>query len=167
MSREKQSAAIAPAYLIAGTDEAKLDAALGRLRSRAHSEGGPGALESFAPSPGSSAGPDADALVAAIPARSLTARRRYLVADGVERWSARQAAPVAEAIGGLPPDVTVVLVAREQRPKHRASKSLADAVSAAGGEVLSYAAPKGREQDYGSERAEEHRSEPHRATAAS
>lgn len=145
MTPEKQSGEIAPAYLIAGTDEAKLDAALERLRGRARSEGGPGALESFAPPPGSSAGPDADALVAAIPALSLTAQRRYLLADGVERWSARQAAPVAEAIGVLPPDVTVVLVAREQPPKRRAPKTLGDAVSAAGGEVLSYAAPKGRE----------------------
>ncbi|MQA73988.1 MAG: DNA polymerase III subunit delta [Solirubrobacterales bacterium] len=144
-SDKRHSSQIGPAYLIAGTDEAKLDAALERLRSRARAEGGPAALESFAPAPGSSAGPDAEGLLAAIPALSLTAQHRYLVADGVERWSAKQATAVAQAVGNLPPDVTVVLVAREQPPRHRVPKKLADAVSAAGGEVVSYAAPKARE----------------------
>jgi len=142
-SRDKSE--IAPAYLIAGTDVAKLDATLARLRSRAEAEGGPGALESFAPAAGSTAGPDSDALVAAIPALSLTASRRYLLADGVERWSAKQAGAVAEALAALPPDLTIVLVAREQPPKLKAPKKLADAVESAGGQVLAYAAPKPRD----------------------
>ena len=41
------------------------------------------------------------------------ASRRYLLADGVERWTAKQAEPVIAALGALPPDLTVVLVARE------------------------------------------------------
>jgi DNA polymerase-3 subunit delta len=142
-SREKSE--IAPAYLIAGTDVAKLDAALARLRSRAEAEGGAGALESFAPPAGSTAGPDADALVAVIPALSLTASRRYLLADGVERWSAKQAGAVAAELAALPPDLTIVLVAREQPPKLKAPKKLADAVEAAGGQVLAYASPKARD----------------------
>ena len=145
MARPRDKSEIAPAYLIAGTDVAKLDATLARLRDRAEAEGGPGALESFAAPPGSSAGPDADALVAAIPALSLTATRRYLLADGVERWSAKQAGPVADALAALPPDLTVVLVAREQPPKLRAPKKLADAVEKAGGTVLAYASPKPRD----------------------
>jgi DNA polymerase-3 subunit delta len=136
---------IGPAYLIAGTDEAKIDAAVGRLRSRAESEGGPGALEVFAPPPGSSAGPDAEALAAAVPALSLTSAHRYLLADGVERWSAKQAEPVIAALETLPPDTTVVLVGRESPPKQTAAKRLVDAVTAAGGEVLRYAAPKARD----------------------
>ncbi|HLM30152.1 MAG TPA: DNA polymerase III subunit delta [Solirubrobacterales bacterium] len=136
---------IAPAYLIAGTDAAKIDAALARLRSRAQADAAGGALEVFAPPPGSSAGPDPAALLAAVPTLSLTANRRYLVADGVERWSAKQAAPVAEALATLPPDVTVVLVAREQPPRLRAPKALAETIEAAGGQVLSYAAPKARD----------------------
>ena len=50
---------------------------------------------------------------------------------------------MVEALGALPPDVTVVLVAREQPPKLRAPKKLAEAVEAAGGEVLAYDAPEG------------------------
>ena len=124
----RETPEIACAYLIAGSDGAKIDAALQRLRRRAEAEGGE--LELFAPPPGSSAGPDPEALLAAIPALSLIAARRYLVAEGVERWSAKQAAPVAEGLAGLPPDLTVVLIAREQPPKLRVPKKLADAVTA-------------------------------------
>ena len=90
-----------PAYLITGSDTAKIDAAVARLRLRAEREGGPGALEVFPAPPGGA--PDAAALIAAIPAMSLTAGRRYLLADGVERWTAKQAAPVIEALSRSAP----------------------------------------------------------------
>lgn len=86
-----------------------------------------------------------DALLAAIPAMSLTAPRRYLLADGVERWTAKQATPVIDALADLPPDLTVVLVAHEGSSKARAPKGLAKAVEAAGGEVHAYAAPRARD----------------------
>src|SRR4051794_38332459 len=109
-SRSESSAGIKPAYLIAGTDAGKIDAALSRLRARAEREGGPGALETF----GSGEGPpDPEALIAAIPSMSLMAARRYLLADGVERWTAKQTAAVVAALDGLPPDLTLALVARE------------------------------------------------------
>jgi DNA polymerase-3 subunit delta len=139
------SGSIKPAYLLAGTDEAKMDAAVARLRSRAESEGGVAGLESFSPPPGSSAGPDAEALAAAVPAMSLTATRRYLLAEGVERWNAKQAEPVIAALEALAPDVTMVFVAREQPPRVTAPKKLAEAVERAGGEVIVYAAPKARQ----------------------
>ena len=52
---------------------------------------------------------------------------------------------MVDALADLPPDLTVVLVARETGPKARAPKGLAKAVEAAGGEVLTYAAPKARD----------------------
>jgi DNA polymerase-3 subunit delta len=134
--------AIKPAYLIAGADEGKIDAALSRLRKRAEREGGPGALEVFG---AADAPPDAEALVEAIPAMSLMAARRYLLADGVERWSAKQASAVIAALDDLPPDLTVALVAREDPPKRKAPKGLAEAVERAGGQVLRYEAPKARD----------------------
>jgi DNA polymerase-3 subunit delta len=76
---------------------------------------------------------------------SLTTERRYLLADGVERWSKSAVSDVAEAVGDLPPDLTVVLVAREQPPRVKAAKPLADAVEKAGGEILRYEAPKPRD----------------------
>lgn len=126
-------------YLIAGGDEAKIDATRGRLRARAEREGGAAALAVFEPSEGRGA-PDHEALLAAIPAMSLTESRRYLLADGVERWRDKQAAAVAEAVGGLPPDLTVVLIARGKSPP-----KLLKAVRAAGGEVHEFQAPKPRD----------------------
>jgi DNA polymerase III delta subunit len=140
-----EGSSIKPAYLIAGTDLAKIGAALARLRERAEREGGAAALRAFVSEPGSSSGPDATALVAELQTMCLTTERRYLLADGVECWTGKAAEPVIEAMGELPPDVTLVLVARERPPKARAPKGLADAVKKAGGEVLAYVAPKPRD----------------------
>lgn len=128
-----------PLYLIAGTDAAKIDATRARLRARAEREGGSAALEVFEPGEGRGM-PDHEALLAAIPAMSLMESRRYLLADGVERWRERQLAAVAEAIGELPPDLTVVLIARAKAPA-----KLAAAVKAVRGEIHEFEAPKARE----------------------
>jgi DNA polymerase III subunit delta len=128
-----------PAYLVAGSDEAKIHATRLRVRARAEKEGGPAALAVFEPGEGRTS-PDAEALVAAIPALALTSARRYLLADGVERWREAEHKNVAEAISALPPDLTVVLVARGKPPA-----KLAAAVKGAGGEVLSYDAPRERD----------------------
>jgi len=127
-----------PVYLFAGDDAAKLSATLTRLRARAERESGPGALEDFSGEPG--AAPDATALVGAIPAMSLTAERRYLLADGVERWKKADVETVAAGLRSIPADVTVVLVSRGKAPK-----GLAEAVAGAGGEDRSFAAPAKRD----------------------
>jgi DNA polymerase III subunit delta len=128
-----------PLYLIAGTDGAKIDATRARLRARAEGEGGTAALAVFEPGEGRGA-PDHEALLGAIPAMSLTESRRYLLADGVERWRDRQLDAVAAALGELPPDLTVVLIARAKAPT-----KLAKAVKAAKGEIHEFEAPKARE----------------------
>lgn len=126
-----------PAYLIAGDDGAKLTQAVSRLRQRAEREGGEGSLEVFDPGP---SGPDADALIGAIPAISLMSAHRYLLADGIEKWRAAQVNPVKEALASIPDDVTIVLVAHGKAPK-----GLDDAVKKAGGDLLIYEAPKKKE----------------------
>lgn len=126
-------------YLIAGTDGAKIDATRARLRARAERDGGPAALRIFEPGEGRGA-PDHEALLAAIPAMSLTESRRYLLADGVERWRDAQLDAVAGALAELPPDLSVVLIAREKAPT-----KLLKAVKAAEGEVHEFEAPKARE----------------------
>jgi DNA polymerase III delta subunit len=125
-------------YLIAGTDGAKIDATRARLRARAEKEGGADALEVFEPVEGRGA-PDHEALLAALPAMSLGESRRYLLADGVERWRDRQAEAVGAAIAELPPDLTLVLIARDKAPE-----KLEQAVRAAGGEIHLFAAPDAR-----------------------
>lgn len=126
-------------YLIAGTDQAKIDATRARLRARAEGDGGAGALEVFEPGEGRGS-PDHEALLAAIPAMSLTETRRYLLADGIERWRDRQLDAVADAVGALPPGLTVVLIARAKAPA-----KLSKAVKAAKGELHEFEAPKPRE----------------------
>ena len=135
--------AMQPLYLIAGSDGAKIDATRSRLRARAEREGGSAALEVFEPGEGRGM-PDHEALLAAIPAMSLMDSRRYLLADGIERWRDKQLAPVIEALGGLPPDLTLVLICRDKPPA-----KLVKAVKSAAGEVHEFEAPKAREMVIG------------------
>ncbi|HEX6780570.1 MAG TPA: DNA polymerase III subunit delta [Solirubrobacterales bacterium] len=128
-----------PLYLIAGSDGAKIDATRSRLRARAEREGGSAALEVFESGEGKGM-PDHEALLAAIPAMSLMESRRYLLADGIERWRDKQLEPVLAALRELPPDLTLVLICRDKPPA-----KLVKAVKAAEGEVHEFEAPKARE----------------------
>ena len=97
--RASGSGAIKPAYLIAGSDEGKIDAALSRLRARAEREGGPGALESFAPERRAGAArrrraDRGDPVDVADGVSALPARRRRRAVDAPSRrspWSPRSA----------------------------------------------------------------------------
>ncbi len=126
-------------YLIAGTDQAKIDATRARLRARAEGDGGVASLEVFEPDEGRGA-PDHEALLAAIPAMTLTESRRYLLADGVERWRDPQLEAVAAALGQIPPELTLVLIARAKAPA-----KLSRAVKSAQGEIHEFEAPKARD----------------------
>jgi DNA polymerase-3 subunit delta len=70
---------------------------------------------------------------------SLTESRRYLLADGVDRWSEKQIEAVAAALPHLPPELTVVLIARAKAPA-----KLARAVDEAAGETHEFEAPRAR-----------------------
>jgi DNA polymerase III delta subunit len=127
------------AYLIVGTDEAKIARARGRLRERAEREGGPGALELFEAGEGRRA-PDIEAVAGSLTAISLIASRRYLLVDGVDSWGKADAKLAIDALGQIPPETTVALVAHGKAPA-----GLDKAVKAAGGEVLTFEAPRERE----------------------
>jgi DNA polymerase-3 subunit delta len=128
-----------PAYLIAGTDEAKIARTRSRLRERAEREGGPGALELFEAGEGRRS-PDVDALVNSLAAISLIASRRYLLVDGVDAWGKADTERAVEALGQIPPETTLALVAHGKAPA-----GLAKAVEKADGEVLSFDAPRERD----------------------
>ena len=128
-----------PAYLIAGDDEAKITRARGRLRERAEREGGPGALELFEAGDGRRS-PDVEAVIASLQTMSLIASRRYLLVDGVESWGKADAEKAVQALGQIPPETTVALVAHGKVPG-----GVAKAVEKAGGEVLSFGLPRERE----------------------
>jgi DNA polymerase III delta subunit len=128
-----------PAYLIAGTDEAKIARSRSRLRERAEREGGPGALELFEAGDGRRS-PDIDAFVNSLAAISLIASHRYLLVDGVDAWGKADTERATEALGQIPPETTLALVAHGKAPA-----ALAKAVEKAGGEVLSFDVPRERE----------------------
>jgi len=132
-------AELQPLYLIAGTDGAKIDATRARLRARAERDGGAASLQIFEPGEGRGA-PDHEALLAAIPAMSLTESRRYLLADGVERWREPQLEQVVAALGDLPPELSLVLIARDKAPA-----TLLRAVKAVNGEIHEFEAPRARD----------------------
>ena len=128
---------VKPAYLIHGTDSAKIDQARSRLKQRAETESGAGGLEVFEPAEGKGI-PDSDALAAAISALSLMPGRRYLLADRIEKWGKNQAATVTEALLAAPEETTVVLIARGKVPG-----GIGGAVKKVGGEALNFDAPDG------------------------
>ena len=128
-----------PAYLIAGDDEAKIARTRGRLRERAEGEGGPGALEVFESGDGRRS-PDVEAVVASLATISLIASRRYLLVDGVEAWSKADAESAVEALGQIPDETTIALVAHGKPPA-----GVSKAVEKAGGEVLSFGLPRERD----------------------
>ena len=128
-----------PAYLIAGTDEAKIARTRGRLRDRAEREGGPGALELFEAGEGRRS-PDVDAVVGSLAAISLISSHRYVLVDGVDGWGKADSERAAQALAQIPPETTVALVAHGKPPA-----GLEKAVKAAGGEVLAFDVPRERD----------------------
>jgi DNA polymerase-3 subunit delta len=125
-------AELKPVYLIAGDDDAKIDAWRARVRARAERELGPGGLEHF---DGKADG--AEAVVAALAAMTFAAGTRYVLAEPVEAWKADEIGALEPSLALMPPDTVLVLIARGKPPA-----KLAKAVEKAGGEVREYGAPK-------------------------
>ena len=128
-------AALKPAYLVCGDDDAKIDAWRARVRRRAEDERGPGGLEAFdarQSDPGEVAG--------SLATLSFETATRYLLVDGVESWKAGALEPLEGALADMPPETVLVLIARGKAPA-----KLANAVGKAGGETREYEAPNARE----------------------
>jgi DNA polymerase-3 subunit delta len=131
-------AELKPAYLLHGDDEAKFDSWRRRLRARARDEGPSATLEVLA---GDRLTPSA--LVDATGALTLSVGRRYVLADGAERFKEKELVPVVEALKGLPPETVVLLIVagKVTRGKGPAPEPLVKAVSSIGGEVQLCTAP--------------------------
>ena len=71
----------------------------------------------------------------ALSALTFALGRRFVIADGVERWKETDAEPVADALRGLDPDsLTVAFFGREEG-RHKVPATLRKAVEAAGGQI--------------------------------
>lgn len=128
------------AYLIHGDDHGRIAERRASLRILAERQSGSNGVEVFE---GDACTPEA--VAGALSAMTFAIGRRFVIADGVERWKDAQVEPVVSALAGVDPDaMTVALFAREDG-RAKASPALAKAVKAAGGVIATELAVKPRE----------------------
>jgi DNA polymerase-3 subunit delta len=120
---------IKPAYLISGEDESRIDAWRARLRTRAEED--PAATLEVLKEDRLTG----EAAAEEITALTLSMGRRYVLADGVQRWKDRDVKEVVAALARLPAETVVVFIALGESPK-----GLEKAVKACGGDVHDYPA---------------------------
>ncbi len=133
-------AAFKPAYLISGDDHGRISERRARLRAVAESESGASGVELLEGETGTP-----EAVAAALSAMTFAMGRRFVVVDGVERWKEVDvAALVVPALVALAPETTVAFFAREEG-RAKAPPNLAEAVRAAGGDVVSESLLKGKD----------------------
>ena len=82
-----------PAYLIHGDDHGRIGERRARLRAMAEAESGASGVELLE---GDAATPDA--VAGALTAMTFALGRRFVIADGVERWKEADVAPVVAAM---------------------------------------------------------------------
>lgn len=119
-----------PAYLIHGDDHGRVSERRARLRAVAEDESGPSGVELI-----EGAACTAEAVVGALSTMTFAVGRRFVIADGVERWKEADAAAVAGPLSGIDPDtLTVAFFAREEA-RQKAPDGLHKTVKAIGGVV--------------------------------
>ena len=129
-----------PAYLICGDDHGRIAERRARLRAMAEAESGAGGVELLE---GDACTPDA--VANALCAMTFALGRRFVIADGVERWKDADVTVVAEAMRALDGEsLTVAFFGREEG-RHKVPAPLRKAVEAAGGQVAEEGTVKPRE----------------------
>jgi DNA polymerase-3 subunit delta len=118
-----------PAYLIHGDDHGRIAERRARLRALAEAESGAQGIELFEAERSTP-----EAVAGALNAMTFALGRRFIIADGVERWKEKELEPLLATLAAMPPDTTVAFFAREDG-RTKAAKPLHDAVKQAGGDV--------------------------------
>jgi DNA polymerase III subunit delta len=128
------------AYLIHGDDHGRIAERRTRLRAMAEAESGTAGVEVF-----ENDGCTPDAVTNALSAMTFAIGRRFVIADGVERWKDADAEQVAAALAGVDPEsLTVAFFAREEG-RFKVPESLVKAVKAADGAIAEESQIKPRE----------------------
>ena len=131
--------AFRPAYLIHGDDHGRIAERRTRLRAMAEQESGVGGVELLE---GDAC--TADAVVAALSTMTFALGRRFVIADGVERWKDADADTVAAALKGVDGETLTVAFFGREEGRAKVPAGLAKAVEAAGGQVAEEATVKPR-----------------------
>jgi DNA polymerase III subunit delta len=119
-----------PAYLIHGDDHGRIGERRARLRAMAEAESGQSGVELF-----EADACTAEAVTGALTAMTFALGRRFVIADGVERWKEADVAPVAAAMQGMDQDtLTVAFFAREDG-RVKTPAALHKAVEKIGGQI--------------------------------
>lgn len=128
------------AYLIHGDDHGRIAERRARLRAMAEAAAGSAGVEVLE---GDAC--TAQAVATALSAMTFALGRRFVIADGVERWKEAEVAPVAAALASADPEtLTVAFFAREEG-RAKAPAALRKAVEAAGGQVAAESSVKPRD----------------------
>jgi DNA polymerase III subunit delta len=118
------------AYLIHGDDHGRISERRARLRAMAEEAAGSAGVEVY----------EADActpdnVAAALSTMTFALGRRFVIADGVERWKDSDVEPVAQALQAADPEsLTVAFFAREEG-RFKVPAKLVQAVEKAGGQI--------------------------------
>ena len=119
-----------PASLIHGDDHGRIGERRERLRAMAEAASGQSGVELLE---GDAC--TAEAVAGALTALTFALGRRFVIADGVERWKEADVAAVAAAMEGMDADMlTVAFFAREDG-RIKAPAALHKAVEKAGGQI--------------------------------
>ena len=128
------------AYLIHGDDHGRIGERRTRLRATAERESGTGAVELLE---GDACTPEA--VAAALCAMTFALGRRFVIADGVERWKEADVAIVADAMKSIDSEALTVAFFGREEARHKVPAALHRAVEAAGGQVAEERNVKPRE----------------------
>jgi DNA polymerase-3 subunit delta len=125
------------AYLIHGDDHGRIAERRAKLRAGAEAKAGSAGVEVYE---GDACTPEN--LIAALSTMTFALGRRFVIADGVERWRDADAEHVAKALQTADPEtITVALFAREDG-RAKVSPKLIEAVERVGGKVEAERNPK-------------------------
>ncbi len=128
------------AYLIHGDDHGRIAERRMRLRAMAEAEAGTAGVEVYE---GDAC--TAEAVSAALSTMTFALGRRFVIADGVERWKDSEMDQVATAMAGMDADsLTVAFFAREEG-RQKVPAALTKAVQKAGGQIAEESQVKPRE----------------------
>ena len=86
-----------------------------------------------------------DAVAAALCAMTFALGRRFVIADGVERWKDADVAVVADAMKGMDPETLTVAFFGREEGRYKVPAALRKAVEAAGGQIAEEGNVKPRE----------------------
>ena len=128
------------AYLICGDDHGRITERRSRLRAMAEQESGAGGVELLE---GDDCTPEN--VVGALCAMTFALGRRFVIADGVERWKDADVEEVAGAMRSMDAETLTVAFFGREEGRHKVPAALRKAVEAVGGQVAEESTVKARE----------------------